>query len=194
MVTKAEALAELARRGIKAPAAPSKMSDGDRALIRDLSTQADKALKVATNAERFVALNKEKDTGGWLGVGTPWGSIGDIAASFDPNLAQMSALSNRMAPNFRDAGDPSGREMQMYKRSAPTIELPRAANTQIQKDLQSDSDRAAARAAFMDRWGQLNGTLSGGEEAFLRFWNLRQQKKAAPSGGGGVQILSVEPD
>lgn len=193
MVTKAEALAELARRGIKAPAAPSKLSDGEKTLIRDLSKSAGNALKVATDAEKFVALNKQKETGGWLGVGTPWGSIGDIAASFDPNLAQMSALSNRMAPNFRQAGDPSTREMQMYKRSAPSIELPREANAQIQKDLQGDSDRAAAHAAFMDRWGQLNGTTAGGEEAFLRFWNQRQQKKAAPA-AGGVQILSVEPD
>lgn len=146
------------------------MGDAEKTRVKDAWKRAESKLAVAQDAERFMDLNRKTGTGGLLAI--PY--LAETVAPFNSNVSGMMALSNRMGPNFRQAGDPSTKEIQMYKRSAPNVDFPGNANARIQKDLQSDSDQASARAAFLDKWGQIKGTLAGGEEAFLRFWSQRQ--------------------
>ena len=104
-------------------------------------------------------------------------------------VANMMAISNRMAPNFRQAGDPSTKELVMYKRSAPNVDFPGHTNAEIADDLKSKSTRENAHAAFLDSWANHHGTLAGADAAFLKFWTNWQ---ATHHKGGGKDRPSLD--
>lgn len=182
----------------KPKAAPAKRGGGgltepDKNRINKAWEAAKAAGAVARDANRFVELNEKQPTGGFLGLNLPLdlGGVSDVAGMIDPEIASMNALSNRMAPNFRQAGDPSTKEIAMYRRSAPNVDIPGPANREIAMQLGADAGKSAARAAFIDRWGAQRGSLGGAEQAFEQWWSgYRGAGKRGSERGPEAQLTS----
>lgn len=95
----------------------------------------------------------------------------------------MNAIQSRAAPMLRQAGDPSTKEMEMYKSGFPSTWNFGDANLEIVKDIRKETAKAAARASWLEKWGQTTGSLTGGDAAFETWWASRSaggQKKAPP--------------
>lgn len=199
-ITRAEALAELARRGVKLPAPTPRLSAQDQKQLAAAREGASLGLDIATKAEQFVDTNKKAGTGGVLGLNFPGGlgGVSEIAAPFSEDLAEMQSLTNQMAPALRapGSGAMSDKDVALFKRSVPNVDFPGPTNQAIQRRLKDESARKAAYASFLDTWAQKRGTLQGADAAFLKYWSQRnlknQQSQAKPGEKSAYRILAVE--
>ncbi len=182
----------------------------DQKAINDLRDGAQKALMTAEQANRFVDLNRQAGTGGLAArpvvpftkpiPGSPmWGDVG-AALTGNPAWDQMKSITSGLAPAQRipGSGSSSDKDVEMFKASLPNVEFGGRANQQLAAGLQAKSDRAAAEAAFKDRWYANRGSLLGAQEAFNDFWLKRSQGDpkanrtgpyapgARPAAGGGM--------
>lgn len=170
-----------------AGAAPS-LSPTDQKYLTDLREKAAKTLNTATQAGRFVDLNKETGTGGLLGqpiiplprfMGTA-PLMGDVAAAVggNPKWAELKSITSAVAPGLRPpgSGSSSDTDVKFYREGFPNVQNTGPANQHIQRRIQAESNQDAARAAFMDRYAQTHGSLLGGESAFQRYWADRGNK------------------
>lgn len=174
MVTKAEALAELARRG-KLPAAG----------VRPLRAQEETALKEARDASanainvlgdltRFQDLNTGETTGGLSGM---WG-VRQAREAFDPQVQQMSQITARMAPAQRQpgSGTTSDRDLTLYLQAVPGITRSRTANTAEIERARAEAVRRQQFADFLDEYAATHGTLNGADKAFRAMIGVGSQQ------------------
>lgn len=165
----------------------------DAAYLNDLRTQASSALNVATQAERFMGINKKHGTGG--GVALP-GMSNVLAGTMAP-YGEMESITSKVAPAMRPpgSGSSSDKDTAMYRRGFPNIDFPGDANANIAKGLQDQSDLAAAHAAFLDSWYSHKGTLLGGEQAFSQYWSKKSGSKSDGTEislpGGGTAVVKA---
>jgi hypothetical protein len=122
--------------------------------------------EAARTAEQFVGLNKEQGTGGlWSVPGIPM-----AVSAFDPEVAQMRALTARMAPQQRvpGSGTTSDRDLSLYLQAVPGMDRPGKANAAIAQQARADADRRGAYAQFLDEYASQHGTLVGAEKAWAQ--------------------------
>jgi hypothetical protein len=173
MPTKAEALAELARRG-KLPApqratnlAPS-MNAQEQKTISDLRVAAQNIRGARTQAEEFGKLNREVGSGGIFGIP----GVSEMVGAFNPKVAAMQGLSNAMIPGMHTTPGPmTDADAKLYKSAIPNPNLPGPANKRLRDDISRREQIASARVAFFEKWAATRGDLNGAETAFNKFWD-----------------------
>ena len=146
-----------AQGGAAMPAKPV-MQDTtqDREDLVAQRNKADQALKVATQAERFVNLNRDVATGG-LGPSTKVGlgffgpTLRDLGAALAGNhkYQQMKSISASVAPGLRPpgSGSSSDKDTALYMQSIPNVDNLGTANQAIAERYKQDAVREKARAA-----------------------------------------------
>ena len=169
MVTKAEALTELARRGKTPPRPAGRLSPQEQIQLKEAREGASTAEEFARQANVFVDLNRKAGTG--MVNKIPF--VSELRSAFDPNVAQMDSLTARMAPAQRvpGSGTTSDKDLNLFLRAVPNIDRPGEANAAIARDMSATAKRRAERAVFLDRWAAERGTLMGAEEA----WQARSR-------------------
>jgi hypothetical protein len=153
------------------------LKDADATQLTKARDAAARAQTFGGYAEQFLERNRETGTGP-LGFVQGW-----FPGKSGANIGAMNALQSRAAPMLRQAGDPSTKEMEMYKRGFPSPQNWGGANLEIVKDIRKDTAKAAARASWLEKWGQTTGSLAGADAAFENWWSSRQSPKAAPLPG-----------
>jgi len=180
MPTKAEALAELARRGYNV-APQSKLTPQEEKALSEARDSANMFADVTTQAQQFGKLNEKSPTGPIYAL--PFAK--EIGSFFDPNIARMQALTARMAPAQRvpGSGTTSDRDLALFLQAIPSVDRMGSGNAGVIDDMNAITKKRQARAYFMDRYAQANGTLKGAEEAFARSWQAQQPatRTAAPA-------------
>lgn len=166
------------------PAAPAaKLSPTDAKAIQASRDEASKALNTATQAERFLDVNKDVSTGGWSGAP---GWIGDgvraVRSAVDPRFAQMESITSAVAPGLRPpgSGSSSDKDVQFYTRGFTNTHVPYETNKATSGRLHAQSDKEAAHASFVDTWAQKRGSLLGSEPAFAKYWADKTATPANP--------------
>lgn len=157
----------------------------DVARIAELRDAADSSLGTARSAEEFSDINRRKGTGGLNGIGFPWpggGSIGDVAAMFDPDVASMRSITNRVAPRLRvpGSGASSDKDVKMFVSGFPNIDAPGPANARNTSDWKAQANYDAAHRSFMETWMAKTGALTGADEAFTKYWSEHGEAKYGP--------------
>jgi len=147
----------------------------DAAQLTKAKDAATRAQTFGGYAEQFLERNRETGTG-WFGP-----AQGLFPGKSGANIKAMNALQSRAAPMLRQAGDPSTKEMEMYKRGFPSTWNFGDANLEIVKDIRKDTAKAAAKASWLEKWGQTTGSLAGADAAFENWWASRQSPKASNS-------------
>lgn len=164
MVTKAEALAELARRGVSLPAPQRKLSPQEHKLLTETQAQANAALDTLPDINRFQELNAQTRTGGLMGMG-PFAAARNM---FDPNVQQINEINARLTPAQRQpgSGTTSDRDLALFQQAVPGLNRDRTANTAILERGRQEAVRRQQRADFYAEFAAKNGTLNGAEQAF----------------------------
>lgn len=191
MVTKAEALAELARRGITPPVSAKSLATREQMQLDEARNAARQADEAARTAEQFVELNTKQPSGQiWAAPG-----LAALAGTWNSDVAQMNALTARMAPQQRvpGSGTTSDRDLSLYLQAVPGMSRPGPANQAIAQQARKDAQRRLEYANFLDQWAAQHGTLIGAEQA----WATSQRRKSSPAqrkpqAQGGYKILSVD--
>lgn len=126
---------------------------------------ARQAQSMRVDANRFADLNDKEATGGLAGLVAP------VLAPFDPGVAEMRAISERMTPLVRapGSGAMSDRDVQMYRKSVPNMGNPRETNKALSKVIDAGARRESDFAAFMNEWARRNNSLVGAEEAWRAY-------------------------
>lgn len=169
---------------------PGRLSPQEQIQLQEARQGAETAQEFARQANVFVDLNRKSGTGMINKI--PF--VSEVRAAFDPAVAQMDALTARMAPAQRvpGSGTTSDRDLALFLKAVPNIDRPGPANAAIAADMSATAKRRAERAAFLDRWAAERGTLIGAEEAWAASQRRAPQKKPQRPAGGGYKILSVE--
>lgn len=153
------------------------LEGADVAQLTKARDAAQRAQSFYGMAEQFMERNRRTGTGPLAFV---QGALPGTAGS---DIRAMTALQARAAPMLRTAGDPSTKEMEMYKAGFPSPANWRESNQAIVADLNRETSKAAARASYLEKWGQTTGSLAGADAAFERWWANRSaggQKKPPP--------------
>lgn len=164
---------------------PGRLSPQEQIQLKEARDGAESARDFSRQANIFADLNSKSGTGFVNKI--PF--VSEMRAAIDPNIAQMDALTSRMAPAQRvpGSGTTSDRDLALYLKAVPNIDRPGPANAAIAKDMSATSVRRTARAAFLDRFAQKNGTLIGADKAFADFWADYSKKSPASGAGKGAQ-------
>lgn len=184
-------------------AAPSarRLAPREQMQLDEVRTAARSQDEAARMAEQFVDINTRQ------GSGQLWAipGVAKVAGAFDPDIAQMNALTSKMAPAQRvpGSGTTSDRDLSLFLQAVPGMDRPGPANAAIAKQARADAKRRQDYAAFLDRWASEKGTLLGAEEAWQNQQRqpnafapakpaARAQPKAPAAQGKGWKVLSVE--
>jgi len=147
----------------------------DRDALQMARDDAEKARRMAREAQRFLQLNRETGTGGLRNLGwTDHFTAGDITAGmFGPNWDAMKGITSATAPQSRVAGSgaTSDFEARMMVAGFPSVSKRGDTNTMITQRIEAENARARARAAFLDTWSKRKGTLNGADSAFSSWWD-----------------------
>lgn len=149
------------------------LKEADATQLNKVREDAARAQKFGGYAEQFLQRNRQTGTG-------PLAFMqGMFPSASGANIGAMNALQSRAAPMLRQAGDPSTKEMEMYKKGFPSTWYYGPTNKEIVGDIRKDTSRAAARAAWLEKWGQTTGSLAGADAAFEQWWSSRSGSKPA---------------
>lgn len=175
----------LGKDGAQTAPAPGKLSAQEQAQLADMRNSSQSMREMAAQAQKFDSLNRNAGTGPIYKIP---GAL-EVMSLFDPNVAQMDALTSRMAPAERipGSGSNSDRDMALFLKSVPSVDRPGEANAAIARDMQATAKRREAYATFMDRYAKKNGTLLGAEEAYQA--TLKTAKKT----GGPMPAAPAKP-
>lgn len=157
----------------------AKLSPQDAKALQALRDKSAQSLNTATQAERFLDINKHVPTGGLAGAPIIGDWVRQARGAMDPDFAQMESINASVAPGMRPpgSGSTSNKDMALYAKGFTNTQVPYQSNVETYDRLHADSDKNAAHAAFVDKWAQTRGTLEGAEPAFLQYW---AQKSANP--------------
>lgn len=153
------------------------LKEADASQLNKVRDAATRAQTFGGYAEQFLDRNRQTGTGP-LAFMQGW-----FPSAAGANIGAMNALQSRAAPMLRQAGDPSTKEMEMYKKGFPSPQNFGSANEAIVKDIRKETAKVAARASWMEKWGQTTGSLTGADAAFEQWWANR-------SAGGGSSRVS----
>jgi hypothetical protein len=159
----------------------------DQDAIQGAKDKARTSLQTATQAQRFVDLNRRNATGpgAAISVGGFWGlpkvNFADLGAAMHGNAdwQAMKSISSGTAPTMRipGSGSSSDTDVRLMKEGFPSVTNYGDANVTIKKRFQADSNKDAAYAAFVDKWSQVRGNLAGADAAFGQWWAREGQAK-----------------
>ncbi|MCR5881191.1 hypothetical protein [Phenylobacterium sp. J367] len=149
--------------------------------LKEARESANVFADITDQATRFLELNKKASTGPVYAV--PGAS--EVMGIFRPEIAQMDALTARMAPAQRvpGSGTTSDRDLALFLKAIPPTSRMGTANQGIVKDMQSLTTKRQQRAYLLDRYAQERGTLKGAEEAFQTYWRQKQASEKRPAPG-----------
>lgn len=172
--------------GSGGPAPVAKLSAQEQAQLADLRNSANQMREMAGQAQQFDTLNRQAGTGPIYKIP----GVSEVASMFNPRVAQMDALTARMAPAQRvpGSGTTSDRDLALFMKSVPSVDRPGEANAAIARDMQSSAKRREAYATFMDQYAKQNGTLMGAEEAYQTSLRATPAKKT-----GGPMPAPAKP-
>lgn len=158
--------------------------------LRDARESANMFADVTAQAERFGQLNEKTATGPIYKI--PGAKA--VGAFFDPNISRMDALTARMAPAQRvpGSGTTSDRDLALFLQAIPSVDRMGSGNAGIEEDMRMLTNKRQARAYFLDRYAQQNGTLKGAEEAFARHWQSQQGRRPPPAPRGASKRPSLD--
>jgi hypothetical protein len=171
--------------GSGGPAPVAKLSAQEQAQLADLRNSANQMREMAGQAQQFDTLNRQAGTGPIYKIP----GVSEVASLFNPEVAQMDALTSRMAPQQRvpGSGTTSDRDLALFLKSVPSLDRPGEANAAIARDMQATAKRRESYATFMDQYAKKNGTLLGAEEAYQA--TLKTAKKT----GGPMPATPAKP-
>ncbi len=166
------------------------LSDKDDAALSLARKDAETGQRMARQADRFLTYNRETGTGGLRNteISLPGlGRVFDVPAIMErvsPNWGAMQSISAATAPKDRveGSGSTSDFEAKMNMIGFPNVSQLGPTNTQTAARIKAESTRALARAAFLDRWAAEQGTLMGGDTAFLKWWDKYSKEKGIEGG------------
>lgn len=176
--------------GAGAGPAPRKLVAAEQTQLKEARDGAEAARDFSRQANIFAKLNEKSGTGFVNKI--PF--VSEVRSAFDPNIAQMDALTSRMAPAQRvpGSGTTSDRDLALYLKAVPNIDRPGPANAAIAQDMSQTAVRRTARAAFLDRYASKNGTLIGADKAFADFWSSYSAKQRAADTKGAQDKPSLD--
>lgn len=174
--------------GRAAPAA-RRLAPQEEIQLKEARESANMFADVTTQAARFGELNEKAATGPIYKI--PGAKT--IGGFFNPDISRMEALTARMAPAQRvpGSGTTSDRDLALFLKAVPDVERMGGGNAGVIEDMRGLTEKRQARAYFLDRYAQQNGSLKGAEEAFAAQW-ARRPKAAKASGGGAKKPPSVK--
>lgn len=199
--TKAEIMAELAKRGVNmaaigvdtaAPGANYLTAGGGRSVPAGVEKElsgyrqsSNNALGARSSAMRFEELNKENRTGGIMGM-IP------MRDKFDPGFAEMKSIASKLIPAQREpgSGTMSDGDVAMYRAATLDPNKPKGANDALSKVIRAGAVRQADHSAFMEEWAKRNGGLTGAQEAWSAYSNANPLFRVE---GGNTQVNGWTP-
>lgn len=161
--TKAEILAELARRGLSVDRSRM-ISPTEQKSIDDARSSARNSIDVLGDLTRFQDINGQVPTGGLVNnvknVLARWGG--------EPNVQQLDEITSRIAPQQRvpGSGTTSDMDLRLFLNASPKVTSAKAANDAIIERGRSEAVRRQQYADFLDKYARENGSLNGAEAAF----------------------------
>lgn len=173
MPTKAEALAELARRGLYTPPAP-KLSPQEEKQLGDARAASTNAIEVLDDLTRFQEINSHTPTGGPINNVKNWlASVGG-----EPNVQQLDEITARIAPAQRvpGSGTTSDMDLRLFLNASPKVNSDRKANDAIVERGRREAILRQQRADFYDEYVSKNGSLNGAEAAFRSMIGLGSER------------------
>lgn len=144
-----------------------KLSPRAETQLNDAREAARNAIQVQRDLRQFGDLNTQQKSGGFLALP----KIGDVAGAFDPEIAQMNAITARMAPAQRvpGSGTTSDRDLALFLQASPSVKSPKGANDALIERGRAESIRRQAYSDFLDNYAKQNkGSLIGADIAFRK--------------------------
>lgn len=167
-----------------------KLSPQNQAYLSDQRTSAQAAADAERAAARFLELNQKQGTGQIFSVP----GISEMYGAFNPNMSEMEALTNRMAPALRapGSGAMSDKDLATFKKSIPNPNFPGPTNQKLAEGITRGARRQQGYVAFLERYAQQNGTIIGAQEAWDRQQRQPQRQATAqrnqPAKGGAQSL------
>jgi hypothetical protein len=125
---------------------------------------------IGNNIRTFIDLNSKTDTGGML-MNAPGGAW--MGTAGNPNLRSMDAITNKIAPLMRQAGQGSmsDRDLQKFENSVPNIKATRETNAKT-------ADRLLKGIARMNDFEtqKVQAAAEGRQVEFMHEWNTYKQQ------------------
>jgi hypothetical protein len=156
-----------------------KLNAQDSAAMSDIRGASGRAQNFANMANEFMRLNRQTGTGPGRALG-----LGELLPSKTAsNLQAMEAIASRAAPSMRvpGSGSTSDKDMALYLASFPKITNWGGSNAEVARGLNQEASKAAARAAYVEKWAQTTGSIAGADAAFENYWASRGQRKRPPA-------------
>ncbi len=149
---------------------PRRLSSTDADFLRDQRDAANAAEGAARAADQFLDINRRQPTGG-IQRSLPLAT--QIESTWNPDIAALQALNNRMAPGLRQPGSGamSDKDLSIFQRSIPNPDFPGPTNELLAGTIRFNANRQSAYITFLENWAERNGNLMGAQEA----WNAMQQ-------------------
>lgn len=140
----------------------TKLAPQDSKYISEARTSAQQLSATVPLVDRFIELNTKVWTGGALGNNT----LAGAAAMFDPRVAEMKAITDRLTPAMRQGmpGAASDRDVAMFQSATVGLGKPGPANQSVARALKAGAKRQADYVAFLENYAKENGSLLGAQE------------------------------
>jgi hypothetical protein len=179
-LSKAEILAELASRNVDTSSlsmGPPKLAGPEQSQLGDARSAASNAQAVLRDLRKFQDLQATQKDQQWMPLlNAPLRALAklpyakEVVTAFDPELAQMDAITARLAPaqKVEGAGSTSDKDLALFLSASPNMMAPNQANEALYERGRQEAIRRQAKAEHLDRYARDNGTLLGAEEAFRR--------------------------
>jgi hypothetical protein len=120
--------------------------------------------------DRFEQLMKSQSTGGVYGVPVVGAAARSIVGAFDPQISEMTAISNKIAPNMRPPGSgaTSDYDARMFQSATVGPDKPRETNAAIIRASRMAHEDMIQKLKFFESYASAHsGSLRGAEE----YWN-----------------------
>lgn len=130
--------------------------------------QIEDAREALSTASRFEKLLETQETGGMYGAPIVGGIIRGVAAPFNPQLAEMEAITARIVPTMRapGSGSSSDRDMAMFERATMGMDKPTETNKALASGMRIAAQNMIDYGLFKDLWFSQRGSLVGAQSAW----------------------------
>ena len=130
--------------------------------------QIEDAREALATASRFEKLLETQETGGLYGAPIVGGIVRGLAAPFNPELAEMEAITAKIVPTMRapGSGSSSDRDMAMFERATMGMDKPTATNKALASGMKVAAQNMIDYGLFKDWWFSQRGSLVGAPGAW----------------------------